>query len=116
MQAVVRAFVGNDRCSLLQKNITGARQLSQKTPKAAVKVMRISAPPKGTVYNYSMQTLNSAELAKKELYREMAKVSPGRAGQSGFMLQTVTALSWPHELFTHTGGQQTSSVQMGATS
>lgn len=75
--------MSNDCCPLLQKNITGARQLSQKTPKAVAKVMRISAPPKGAVYNYSTQTLNSAELAKKELYRETAKVSQGRAGQSG---------------------------------
>lgn len=39
-----------------------------------VKVIRIAAPAKDAVYNYSIQTLNSTQLAKKELYREMAKV------------------------------------------
>ncbi|XP_045668250.1 uncharacterized protein KIAA1257 homolog isoform X1 [Ursus americanus] len=59
--------------SLVQKNITGAYQLSKKPSKSVVKVIRISAPAKDAVYNYSTQTLNSTELAKKELYREMAK-------------------------------------------
>ncbi|XP_057562296.1 uncharacterized protein CFAP92 [Hippopotamus amphibius kiboko] len=59
--------------SLIQKNISGACQLSKKAPKSVVKLIRVSAPAKGAVYNYSIQTLNSAELAKKELYREMAK-------------------------------------------
>ncbi|XP_044108836.1 uncharacterized protein KIAA1257 homolog isoform X2 [Neovison vison] len=58
--------------SLIQKNITGAYQL-KKPSKSVVKVIRISAPAKDAVYNYSIQTLNSTELAKKELYREMAK-------------------------------------------
>lgn len=40
-----------------------------------VKVIRISAPIKDGVYNYSIETLNSTELAKNELYQEMAKVS-----------------------------------------
>uniref|UniRef100_A0A452UII5 Cilia and flagella associated protein 92 (putative) n=1 Tax=Ursus maritimus TaxID=29073 RepID=A0A452UII5_URSMA len=57
----------------IQKNITGAYQLSKKPSKSVVKVIRISAPAKDAVYNYSTQTLNSTELAKKELYREMAK-------------------------------------------
>ena len=39
--------------------------------------MRVSAPGTHMVHNYSVQTLNSAELAKKELYRELAKVSDG---------------------------------------
>lgn len=39
-----------------------------------VKVIRISAPASDAAYNYSIQTLNSTELAK-ELHREMAKVS-----------------------------------------
>ncbi|XP_073757825.1 uncharacterized protein CFAP92 isoform X1 [Callorhinus ursinus] len=59
--------------SLMQKNITGAYQVSKKPSKAVVKVIRISAPARDAVYNYSIQTLNSTELAKKELYREMAK-------------------------------------------
>uniref|UniRef100_A0A8C7BP92 Cilia and flagella associated protein 92 (putative) n=1 Tax=Neovison vison TaxID=452646 RepID=A0A8C7BP92_NEOVI len=56
----------------IQKNITGAYQL-KKPSKSVVKVIRISAPAKDAVYNYSIQTLNSTDLAKKELYREMAK-------------------------------------------
>nr|XP_019573116.1 PREDICTED: uncharacterized protein FLJ43738-like [Rhinolophus sinicus] len=59
--------------SLIQKNITGARQVSKKPPKPVVKVIRISAPTRDAVHNYSIQTLNSMALAKKELYREMAK-------------------------------------------
>ncbi|XP_022262036.1 uncharacterized protein CFAP92 isoform X16 [Canis lupus baileyi] len=57
----------------LEKNITRAYQVSKKPPKSVVKVIRISAPTKDAVYNYSIQSLNSTELAKKELYREMAK-------------------------------------------
>ncbi|KAK2492993.1 hypothetical protein MC885_016655 [Smutsia gigantea] len=56
-----------------QKNIRGAYQVSKKSPESMVKVIRISAPARDAVYNYSIQTLNSTELAKKELYREMAK-------------------------------------------
>ncbi|XP_045846697.1 uncharacterized protein KIAA1257 homolog isoform X2 [Meles meles] len=59
--------------SFIQKNITGVYQLGKKPSKSVVKVIRISAPAKDAVYNYSIQTLNSTELAKKELYREMAK-------------------------------------------
>uniref|UniRef100_A0A671E149 Cilia and flagella associated protein 92 (putative) n=1 Tax=Rhinolophus ferrumequinum TaxID=59479 RepID=A0A671E149_RHIFE len=59
--------------SLIQKNITGAHQVSKKPPKPMVKVIRISAPIQDAVYNYSVQTLNSTALAKKELHREMAK-------------------------------------------
>lgn len=69
--------MGKDCYLLLQKNITGAHQLSQKPPKSVVKVIRTSAPIKDAVYNYSIQMLNSTKLAKKELvvYQEMAKVS-----------------------------------------
>ncbi|XP_066216303.1 uncharacterized protein CFAP92, partial [Saccopteryx leptura] len=63
--------------SLIQKNITGAHQVSKKPPKSVVEVIRSSPPTKDAIYNYSIQTLNSTELAKKELYHEMAKV-PGR--------------------------------------
>ncbi|KAM7141639.1 uncharacterized protein CFAP92 [Molossus nigricans] len=65
-------YKGKNR-SLIQKNIAEAYQVSKKPPKSLVKVIRSSASATGAVYNYSMQTLNSTELAKKELYREMAK-------------------------------------------
>lgn len=54
-----------------------------------VKVIRISAPTKDAVYNYSIQSLNSTELAKKELYREMAKVN-GRPREGGGPSMLVT--------------------------
>ena len=68
----------------------GAYQVSKKPPKSVVKVIRSSAPTKDAVYNYSIQTLNSTEFAKKELYREMAKVSERlRVGNKhGLILQT----------------------------
>ncbi|XP_053514441.1 uncharacterized protein CFAP92 [Artibeus jamaicensis] len=59
--------------NLIQKNIMGAYQVRKKPPKSVVKVIRSSGPIKDAVYNYSIQTLNSTEFAKKELYREMAK-------------------------------------------
>nr|XP_020728135.1 uncharacterized protein KIAA1257 homolog isoform X5 [Odocoileus virginianus texanus] len=62
--------------SLIQSNISAASQVSRKPPSSAARVMRVSAPGAHTVHNYSVQTLNSVELAKKELYREMAK-EPG---------------------------------------
>lgn len=77
----------NDWCLFPQKNITGAYQL-KKPSKSVVKVIRISAPAKDAVYNYSIQTLNSTELAKKELYREMAKVSarPREGGRQSVLI------------------------------
>nr|XP_005600397.2 uncharacterized protein KIAA1257 homolog isoform X1 [Equus caballus] len=62
--------------SLIQKNIMAVHRVSSKPPKSAVKVIRIAAPAKDAVYNYSTQTLSSTEFAK-ELYRKMAK-EPGR--------------------------------------
>ncbi|XP_048211024.1 uncharacterized protein CFAP92 [Perognathus longimembris pacificus] len=62
--------------SLIQKNITEVSQV-KKPPKVTVKMIRISPLANKAVYNYSIQTLNSAELAKKEMYKEMAK-EPGR--------------------------------------
>ncbi|KAF6094486.1 hypothetical protein HJG60_007225 [Phyllostomus discolor] len=58
--------------SLIQKNMR-AYKVSKEPPKSVVKVIRSSGPTKDAVYNYSIQTLNSTEFAKKELYREMAK-------------------------------------------
>lgn len=40
-----------------------------------VNVIRILPPLNKAVYNHSIQALNSTELAKKEMYQEMAKVS-----------------------------------------
>ena len=65
---------GCDRCLFLQKNIAGVYHVGKKPLKSVVKVIRIAVPAKDAVYNYSIQTLNSTQLAKKELYREMAKV------------------------------------------
>ncbi|XP_054338120.1 uncharacterized protein CFAP92 isoform X5 [Pongo pygmaeus] len=59
--------------SFIQKNITEAYQVSKKPPKSVAKVIKISAPANKAIYNYSIQTMNSTELAKKELYQEMAK-------------------------------------------
>lgn len=58
----------------LQKNIVEAFQATKKPPIPVTKMMRISTPAGKGVHNYSIQTLNSAVLAKKELYQEMAKV------------------------------------------
>ncbi|KAM5291709.1 uncharacterized protein ACOB6Z_015692 [Ctenodactylus gundi] len=62
------------RASLVQRNI--ARVCVQRLPQPVVKLIRVS-PSATAVYNYSTQTLNASQLAKKELYREMAK-EPGR--------------------------------------
>nr|XP_037859403.1 uncharacterized protein KIAA1257 homolog isoform X3 [Chlorocebus sabaeus] len=59
--------------SFIQKNITEAYQVSKKPPKSVAKVIKISAPANKAVYNYSIQTMNSTELAKQQLYQEMAK-------------------------------------------
>lgn len=81
---------GNDWHLFLQKNIAGAYQVSKKPLKSVVKVIRISAPVKEAVYNYSIQALNSTELAKKELYREMAKVSKRPRVENSEMLTLQT--------------------------
>lgn len=99
----------------LQKNITGAYQVIKKPPKSVVKVIRITAPAKDAVYNYSIQTLNSAELAKKELYREMGKVRP-RMGSS--QAPALPAGGWgiqpaPFSLSMLPGCQQRSPVCVG---
>ncbi|XP_029772033.1 uncharacterized protein KIAA1257 homolog isoform X2 [Suricata suricatta] len=59
--------------NVVQKNIAGVCQGGKKPPTSMVKVIRILAPAKEAVYNYGIQTLNSTQLAKEELYREMAK-------------------------------------------
>ncbi|KAL6074547.1 hypothetical protein STEG23_014489 [Scotinomys teguina] len=61
------------RESLVQKNITEAYQLTKKPLKSMVKTIRIAIPENKVVHNYSIQTLNSTELAKKQMFKEMAK-------------------------------------------
>ncbi|XP_051010539.1 uncharacterized protein CFAP92 [Acomys russatus] len=61
------------RDSVIQKNITEAYQFTKKSPKPLVKTVRIAIPENKAVHNYSIQTLNSAELAKKEMFKEMGK-------------------------------------------
>nr|XP_048272613.1 uncharacterized protein CFAP92 isoform X2 [Myodes glareolus] len=61
------------RESLVQKNITEAYQLTKKPQKSMVKTIRIAIPENKAVHNYSIQSLNSTELAKKQMFKEMAK-------------------------------------------
>ena len=46
-----------------------------------VKTIRIAIPENKAVHNYSIQSLNSTELAKKQMFKEMAKVS-GKAADN----------------------------------
>lgn len=66
--------MGNSCHLTFQKNIKEAYNFTKKPPKPTAKAIRIFAPDKA-VHNYSIQTLNSIELAKKMMYQEMAKVS-----------------------------------------
>lgn len=50
-------------------------QLKGKMKKPKFETLRISPIDGKSVFNYSCQSLNSAELAKKHLRQEMAKVS-----------------------------------------
>ncbi|XP_054072233.1 uncharacterized protein CFAP92 isoform X2 [Rissa tridactyla] len=54
-------------------NIGAVRQLKGKTKKPKFEAFRISPVDGKSVFNYSCQSLNSAELAKKCLRQEMAK-------------------------------------------
>ncbi|XP_055473424.1 uncharacterized protein CFAP92 isoform X2 [Psammomys obesus] len=60
------------RGSLVKKNITEAYQFPKK-PLKSTAAIRIPIPENNVVHNYSIQTLNSTELAKKEMFKEMAK-------------------------------------------
>ncbi|XP_045148979.1 uncharacterized protein FLJ43738-like [Echinops telfairi] len=94
----MRDLRGNERCLFLQKNITEAYQVNKKSLKPVVKVIRMSAPVKDAVYNYSIQTLNSTELAKRELHREMAK-EPGKrfTYSQDYLSATVEPYDWEAE-------------------
>ncbi|KAM9681690.1 uncharacterized protein CFAP92 isoform 2-T2 [Dama dama] len=83
--------------SLIQRNISAASQVSRKPPSSAARVMRVSAPGAHTVHNYSVQTLNSVELAKKELYREMAKEPGSRFTYSQKYLSAMVGPLDPEE-------------------
>lgn len=102
--------MGHDRRLLLQRNISAASRVGKKPPSSAARVMRVSAPNTHTVHNYSIQTLNSVELAKKELYREMAKVSDGagpraaqraHCGQRGVVGDPVAGVAQGERLCSH---------------
>lgn len=64
----------------LQKNITEAYQFTKQSQKSMKRIIRIAIPENKTVHNYSTQTMNSTELAKKQMLQEMAKVSDRAAG------------------------------------
>lgn len=59
----------------LQANIDAVHQLKGKMKRLKFETFRISPADGKSVYNYSSQRLNSAELAKKHLRQEMAKVN-----------------------------------------
>uniref|UniRef100_A0A663ENH3 Cilia and flagella associated protein 92 (putative) n=1 Tax=Aquila chrysaetos chrysaetos TaxID=223781 RepID=A0A663ENH3_AQUCH len=62
------------KCNLcLQANIGAVGQLKGKMKKPKFEAFRISPVDGKSVFNYSSQSLNSAELAKKHLRQEMAK-------------------------------------------
>ncbi|XP_021265324.1 uncharacterized protein KIAA1257 homolog [Numida meleagris] len=57
----------------IKANIDAVCQLKGKMKKPKLEAFRISPADGKSVYNYSCQSLNSAELAKKHLCQEMAK-------------------------------------------
>uniref|UniRef100_A0A8C6JPF6 Uncharacterized protein n=1 Tax=Melopsittacus undulatus TaxID=13146 RepID=A0A8C6JPF6_MELUD len=66
-------------CDLsLQANINAVCQLKGKTEKPRFEAFMIFPVDGKSVFNYSCQSLNSAELAKKHLRQEMAKVPKTR--------------------------------------
>ncbi|XP_050760826.1 uncharacterized protein CFAP92 [Gymnogyps californianus] len=64
--------------SLVQANIGAVCQLKGKMKKPKFEAFRISPVDGKSVFNYSSQSLNSAELAKKRLRQEMAKEPKNR--------------------------------------
>lgn len=85
------------RDSLVQKNITEAYQFTKKSPKTMGKVIRIAIPENKTVHNYSIQTMNSTELAKKQIFKEMAKEPRKRFTYSQNYLSAMVDLQDPKE-------------------
>ncbi|KAM6149327.1 uncharacterized protein CFAP92 [Erethizon dorsatum] len=82
--------------SLVQRNIAEAYEGTRRPPECVAKVLRIS-PAARPVHNYSIQTLNSSELAKEELYREMAKEPQKRFTYSQNYLSAMVEPQDPEE-------------------
>ncbi|XP_013374365.1 PREDICTED: uncharacterized protein KIAA1257 homolog isoform X3 [Chinchilla lanigera] len=82
--------------NLVQRNITAAYESIRRPPECVTKVLRIS-PAAGPVHNYSIQTLNSSQLAKRELYREMAKEPSKRFTYSQNYLSAMVEPQDPEE-------------------
>ncbi|XP_027719686.1 uncharacterized protein FLJ43738-like isoform X1 [Vombatus ursinus] len=57
----------------IQKNFFRASRVKRTSQKPEVKTIRIIPADKKSVYNYSIQTLNSGELAKQQLIAQMDK-------------------------------------------
>lgn len=85
------------RESVVQKNITEAYQFPKKSQKSMGKVIRIAIPENKTVHNYSTQTMNSTELAKKQMFKEMAKEPRKRFTYSQNYLSAMVDLRDPKE-------------------
>ncbi|XP_031238332.1 uncharacterized protein KIAA1257 homolog isoform X2 [Mastomys coucha] len=85
------------RDSLVQKNITEAYQFTKKFQNPMRKVIRIAIPENKTVHNYSTQTMNSTELAKKQMFKEMAKEPRKRFTYSQNYLSAMVDFRDPKE-------------------
>uniref|UniRef100_A0A8C6H417 Cilia and flagella associated protein 92 n=1 Tax=Mus spicilegus TaxID=10103 RepID=A0A8C6H417_MUSSI len=85
------------RDSIVQKNITEAYQFTKKSQKPMRKVIRIAIPENKTVHNYSAQTMNSTELAKKQMLKEMAKEPRKRFTYSQNYLSAMVDFQDPKE-------------------
>ncbi|XP_076796186.1 uncharacterized protein CFAP92 [Arvicanthis niloticus] len=85
------------RDSVIQKNIKEAYQFTKKSQKTMGKVIRIAIPENKTVHNYSTQTMNSSELAKKQMFKEMAKEPRKRFTYSQNYLSAMVDVRDPKE-------------------
>ncbi|NP_001414769.1 uncharacterized protein CFAP92 isoform X2 [Rattus norvegicus] len=85
------------RDSVVQKNITEAYQFTKQSQKSMKRIIRIAIPENKTVHNYSTQTMNSTELAKKQMLQEMAKEPRKRFTYSQNYLSAMVDLQDPKE-------------------